>query len=68
MTTNAHVLPPKQAAAAENTPSSARTTGKLDRTGPGTLFIVIGCILLVAICLFPFWWMSLSSIKTLREL
>ena len=25
-------------------------------------------MLLVAVCLFPFWWMVLSSIKTLREL
>lgn len=68
MTTNAHVLPPKQAAAAANTPSSAKPTSTSDRTGLGSPFIVIGCILLVAICLFPFWWMSLSSIKTLREL
>ncbi len=54
MTTNAHVLPPKQAAAAENTPSSAKPTSRSDRTGLGTPFIVIGCILLVVICLFPF--------------
>jgi ABC-type glycerol-3-phosphate transport system permease component len=30
--------------------------------------IIIGSVLLVLVCLFPFWWMSLSSIKTLREL
>ncbi len=30
--------------------------------------ILIGCALLVAVCLFPFWWMVLSSFKTLREL
>jgi ABC-type glycerol-3-phosphate transport system permease component len=30
--------------------------------------ILAGCALLVAVCLFPFWWMLLSSVKTLREL
>ena len=30
--------------------------------------ILIGCALLVVVCLFPFWWMVLSSFKTLREL
>ncbi len=68
MTTNAHVLQPKQAAAAENPSSTRNKNAKLERTGPGAPFIVVGCILLLVICLFPFWWMSLSSIKTLREL
>jgi ABC-type glycerol-3-phosphate transport system permease component len=30
--------------------------------------IIVGSVLLVFVCLFPFWWMGLSSIKTLREL
>lgn len=34
---------------------------------PGWL-ILTASILLVLICLFPFWWMVLSSVKTLREL
>lgn len=41
---------------------------KLQRTGmPGAL-IVIGAILLVAVSLFPFVWMAISSVKTLGEL
>ena len=32
------------------------------------MFIVIGSVLLVLVCLFPFAWMALCSIKTLREL
>jgi ABC-type glycerol-3-phosphate transport system permease component len=38
------------------------------RTGMGWPAILIGCALLVVVCLFPFWWMVLSSFKTLREL
>lgn len=34
---------------------------------PGWL-ILTASILLVLVCLFPFWWMVLSSVKTLREL
>jgi multiple sugar transport system permease protein len=30
--------------------------------------ILVGCALLALVCLFPFWWMLLSSVKTLREL
>ena len=40
----------------------------LKRPGLGMPLIIIGSVLLVLVCLFPFWWMSLSSIKTLREL
>lgn len=40
----------------------------LKRPGlPGWL-IVTASIMLVLVCLFPFWWMVLSSVKTLREL
>jgi len=44
------------------------TTLKLKRTGMPIPLIIIGSVLLVFVCLFPFWWMGLSSIKTLREL
>ena len=37
-------------------------------TGLGLPFIVIGAVLLTLVCLFPFFWMGLSSIKTLNEL
>ena len=40
----------------------------LKKPGLGWPVIVIGCALVVAVCLFPFWWMVLSSFKTLREL
>jgi ABC-type glycerol-3-phosphate transport system permease component len=40
----------------------------LKRTGLPMPLIIIGSILVVLVCLFPFWWMALSSIKTLREL
>jgi multiple sugar transport system permease protein/raffinose/stachyose/melibiose transport system permease protein/trehalose/maltose transport system permease protein len=36
--------------------------------GLGRPLILLGCVLLVVVCLFPFWWMVLSSFKTLREL
>ncbi|MBB6511065.1 ABC-type glycerol-3-phosphate transport system permease component [Rhizobium soli] len=43
-------------------------TSKLTRPGlPGWL-ILVGSVLLVLVCLFPFWWMVVSSVKTLREL
>lgn len=35
---------------------------------PAKIAIAAGVLLLVAICLFPFLWMALSSVKTLREL
>ena len=41
---------------------------QLKRTGLPMPLIIIGSLLLVFVCLFPFWWMGLSSIKTLREL
>jgi multiple sugar transport system permease protein len=40
----------------------------LKKPGLGWPIIVIGVTLVVAVCLFPFWWMVLSSFKTLREL
>jgi ABC-type glycerol-3-phosphate transport system permease component len=40
----------------------------LPRTGLGLPFIILGALLLVFVCLFPFAWMGLSSIKTLSEL
>lgn len=36
--------------------------------GMGTPLIVIGSLLVVVVCLFPFLWMGLSSIKELKEL
>lgn len=44
------------------------TTRKLREPGLPTPVIIVGSIVLVLVCLFPFWWMALSSIKTLREL
>ena len=41
---------------------------KLQKTGLGMPFIIIGALLIVEICLFPFIWMGISSIKTLSEL
>ncbi len=41
---------------------------RLKRPGLSWPVILAGCVLLVAVCLFPFWWMLLSSVKTLREL
>lgn len=41
---------------------------RMKRTGLGLPFIVLGTLLLVFVCLFPFAWMGLSSIKTLPEL
>lgn len=40
----------------------------LKKPGMSRATIAIASVLLVAVCLFPFWWMALSSIKTLREL
>jgi len=42
--------------------------GGLKAPGLGKPLIFIGSILVMVVCLFPFWWMALSSIKTLREL
>lgn len=44
------------------------TSRTLKRPGMPMPLIIIGSVLLVLVCLFPFWWMGLSSIKTLREL
>jgi ABC-type glycerol-3-phosphate transport system permease component len=40
----------------------------LKRTGMPLPLIIIGSVLVAAVCLFPFWWMILSSFKSLREL
>ena len=44
------------------------TRATLPRGGLSWPVILIGSLVLVAVCLFPFWWMVLSSLKTLREL
>jgi ABC-type glycerol-3-phosphate transport system permease component len=55
--------------AATTAPPAARPArSTLPRPGLGLPLIVVGSALLVLVCLFPFWWMLLSSIKTLREL
>ncbi len=48
--------------AVDDAPSPASATGL------GTPLIVIGSVLVVLVCLFPFLWMGLSSIKELKEL
>jgi multiple sugar transport system permease protein/raffinose/stachyose/melibiose transport system permease protein/trehalose/maltose transport system permease protein len=48
--------------------SDAMSSGASRHTGLGAPLIALGAIVLVAICLFPFVWMALSSIKTLAEL
>lgn len=40
----------------------------LKKPGMSRPTIIFASILLVFVCLFPFWWMGLSSVKTLREL
>lgn len=40
----------------------------LKKPGMSRPTILIASVVLVTVCLFPFWWMALSSIKTLREL
>lgn len=45
-----------------------RAARSLPRPGLGLPLVAAGSVLLVLVCLFPFWWMLLSSIKTLREL
>lgn len=42
--------------------------GGLKAPGLGKPLIFVASVLVVLVCLFPFWWMALSSIKTLREL
>ena len=48
--------------------AGAMSAARLKRPGLSWPVILVGCALLVAVCLFPFWWMVLSSVKTLREL
>lgn len=40
----------------------------LKRTGLPLPLTIIGAVLIVAVCIFPFLWMAVSSIKTLPEL
>ncbi|ALN71248.1 carbohydrate ABC transporter permease [Aureimonas sp. AU20] len=44
------------------------TSAAPKRPGLPLPLIWLGSLVLVLVCLFPFWWMGLSSIKTLREL
>jgi ABC-type glycerol-3-phosphate transport system permease component len=44
------------------------TAARLKRPGLSRPVILAACGLLIVVCLFPFWWMLLSSVKTLREL
>jgi ABC-type glycerol-3-phosphate transport system permease component len=46
---------------------SAPSPAGINKSGPGTPFIIIGAVLLVVVCLFPFAWMGLSSIKVLFD-
>ena len=48
--------------------TAAASHSKLRRPGLGTPVIVLGAALIVVVCLFPFVWMGLSSIKQLNEL
>jgi multiple sugar transport system permease protein len=48
--------------------ASATFSRSMRRPGLGGPAIILGCLLLVAVCLFPFVWMGLSSIKVLNEL
>ncbi|AYG61038.1 carbohydrate ABC transporter permease [Rhizobium jaguaris] len=40
----------------------------MNRSVPATIIIAVASIVLVLVCLFPFAWMALSSIKALPEL
>jgi multiple sugar transport system permease protein len=35
---------------------------------PARIALIVGVVVLILVCMFPFLWMALSSIKTLREL
>jgi len=48
--------------------ASASITQSFRRPGPGWVATLLGSAVLVFICLFPFLWMGLSSIKQLNEL
>jgi multiple sugar transport system permease protein len=48
--------------------ASASIAQSFRRSGPGWAATVLGSALLVFVCLFPFLWMGLSSIKQLNEL
>lgn len=44
------------------------TASRLKHPGLGLPGVVAGVVILISVCLFPFAWMALSSIKTLSEL
>ena len=48
--------------------ASATVSRPSRRPGLSRPAIFLGCVLLVVVCLFPFVWMGLSSIKLLHEL
>jgi ABC-type glycerol-3-phosphate transport system permease component len=48
--------------------ASASIAQSFRRSGPGWAATLLGSALLVFVCLFPFLWMGLSSIKQLNEL
>ncbi|MFL4991789.1 MAG: carbohydrate ABC transporter permease [Microvirga sp.] len=48
--------------------ASASIAQSFRRSGPGWAATLLGSALLVFVCLFPFVWMGLSSIKQLNEL
>ena len=48
--------------------ASASIAQSFRRPGPGWVATLLGSAVLVFICLFPFLWMGLSSIKQLNEL
>ncbi len=48
--------------------ASATVSRPSRRPGLSRPAIFLGCVLLVVVCLFPFVWMGLSSIKLLNEL
>jgi multiple sugar transport system permease protein len=48
--------------------ASASIAQSFRRSGPGWVATLLGSALLVFVCLFPFLWMGLSSIKQLNEL
>lgn len=47
---------------------NSKKSQMLEPPGMPRALIIICSILLILVCLFPFWWMALSSFKGLREL
>ena len=40
----------------------------MKKSWPARIALIVGVLILIFVCMFPFLWMALSSIKTLREL